>query len=430
MSKQKISTKAVKGMRDFYPEDMRIRNWLFSTWRRISEQFGYEEYDACILESEELYIRKAGDEITEQLYNFADKGKRKVALRPELTPSFARMLLAKGNSLPMPLRWHSIPQCFRYEKMQKGRKREHYQWNMDIVGLQGGAAEAELMAAQIAFLKAVGLCGDDTQSDVVIRVSNRLVLESMLQDLGVSGEEFASVCIAIDKRDKIGNEATHTLLLEKGISDEIAQKVLSLLDIRGLDDLQSAVGPENPGFQALSELFSLAEASGFAKVLQVDLSVVRGLSYYTGTVWELFDTQGAVPRAIAGGGRYDRLMETLGGSPTPIVGFGFGDVVIALILEERNLLPPAEARVDALVYPMSADLFPTANRIAASLRAKGQRVLVDYTERRFKNILKVADQAGCAHLYILGSEEVERGVVKVRNLSDRSEAEQALSSFD
>ena len=187
-----IELQPVKGTRDFYPEDLRARTWLFAQWREVARQFGYEEYDVCVLEHVDLYIRKAGDEITSQLYEFKDKGDRHVALRPEMTPSLARLVLAKGSALALPLRWYSLPQCFRYEQAQKGRKREHYQWNMDIIGLPGVAGEAELMAAQVAFLKRTGLNLEPGTPDIVWRVSNRQVIQYFLASLGILDELFAA----------------------------------------------------------------------------------------------------------------------------------------------------------------------------------------------------------------------------------------------
>jgi histidyl-tRNA synthetase len=427
---ERISDQPVKGMRDFYPEEMRVRTWLFDAWRRVASSFGYEEYDSCVLESEELYIRKAGDEITGQLYNFEDKGGRRVSMRPEMTPSLARMLMAKGNSLKLPARWFSIPQCFRYEASQRGRKREHFQWNMDVIGLDSVAAEVELMSAQAAFLRAAGLRVDGERPEISFKVSNRQVLEHFLGSLGITGDDFAAACIAIDKRDKIGADATVALLGEKGVAPDAARRIVDLLEVRGLDALRDAVGEENPGYRSLVELMALATGSGIAQAIAIDLSVVRGLSYYTGTVWELFDTGGSVPRAIAGGGRYDRLMEALGGKPTPMVGFGFGDVVITLLLEERKLLPAPTALVDDVVFPMQRAGFPVANQIAAALRAAGRRVLVDYSERRFKHVVGTAEAAGARRMLILGESELQAGVVKLRSLgADRTETDQPIAEL-
>lgn len=421
-----IDLQPVKGVRDTFPTDMRIRQWLFGQWRTIAQRFGFEEYDACVLESEELYVRKAGDEITGQLYNFQDKGGRRVALRPELTPSLARMVMSLGATLPLPARWFAIPQCFRYENMQRGRKREHYQWNMDIVGLDSVAAEAELMAAQAAFLTGVGL---KLGTDIVFKVSNRQVLGHVLGELGITGEQFAQVCVVIDKRDKIGDEATTAELAKVGVGAEAAAKILKVLDTRGIAEVEAFLGAENPGVAALRQLTDLAEAFGIAEAIQIDLSVVRGLSYYTGTVWEVFDASGSLPRAIAGGGRYDRLIEHFGGPATPMVGFGFGDVVILEILKERGLLPDLPRTVDDVVYPMSAKEFTVANIIAAFLRNQGRSVLVDYSGRRFKHAVQRAEAEGAARFVILGGNEVKDGHCVLRNLSDRSEVKIPLNDL-
>ena len=426
-----IDLQPVKGTRDFYPEDMRVRNWLFAHWRRVAAGYGYEEYDACVLESEELYIRKAGDEITGQLYNFQDKGDRRVALRPEMTPSLARMVLARGASLPLPARWFTICQCFRYENMQRGRKREHFQWNMDVIGLATVAAEAELIAAQRDFLKAVGLVSD-SGSGVIFKVSNRQVIQHFLEGLGITGDAFASVCVVIDKRDKIGDEATVAQLAGLGVGADAAKKIIGLLDLRGLPAVEAAVGRDNPGFKALAELVTLCKAAGIGDELVIDLGVIRGLSYYTGTVWEVFDATGNLPRAIAGGGRYDKLLEVLGGAAQPMVGFGFGDVVITEILKDRGLLPEAALKrtVDDVVYPLGAGEFATAAAIASFLRRQGRAVIVDYSGRRFRHAIKRAEDDGAARLLILGADEIKAGVCTVRTLgAERKEEKVALADL-
>jgi len=413
-----IDLQAVKGTRDFYPDDMRLRTWLFGLWREVAAQYGFEEYDSCVLESEELYIRKAGDEITDQLYNFIDKGGRRVALRPEITPSLARMVMAKGTSLPLPARWFAIAQCFRYENMQRGRKREHFQWNMDVIGLASEAAEAELMAAQCAFLRATGLSLSAEKCEVVIKVSNRQVIQHFLEGLGITGDAFAAVCVIIDKHDKIGRDATIHALAGLGIAPEAAGRILEILAVTGLSEAAAIVGPGNPGISSLSRLISHLADFGIAHCARIDLSVIRGLSYYTGCVWEVFDASGSLPRAIAGGGRYDRLIESFGGTPVPMVGFGFGDVVISEILSERGLIPASVlARgIDDVVYPMSAAEFPVANQLARALRAQGRKVAVDYSERRFKHVVKRAEDDGAKRLLVLGMDEVKNRRVTVRQL--------------
>lgn len=197
--KEKLDTNPPKGTRDFYPEDMRQRTWLFQQWRDVAKAYGFSEYDAPVLESESLYTRKAGEEVTEQLYNFVDKGERAVALRPEMTPSLARMVMAKKGGLPLPLKWFSIPQCWRYERMTRGRRREHFQWNMDIWGVESVEAEAELLSAMVNFFERVGL----TAQDVGIKVNSRLVIGEVLTELGIPEEKFAATCVLVDKLEKV-----------------------------------------------------------------------------------------------------------------------------------------------------------------------------------------------------------------------------------
>lgn len=421
----RIELEPVKGTRDFYPEDLRFRTWLFAHMRAVAESFGYEEYDACVLEHADLYIRKAGDEVTRQLYEFTDKGGRHLALRPELTPSLARMVMARGAALALPLRWYAIPQCFRYEETQRGRKREHFQWNMDLVGLASVAAEAELMAAQAELCRRVGLRLDGAEPEAVWRVSDRRILARFLAAQGLDEERAAAACVVIDKRGKVEDGELLAELARLGLQGEGARRLLELLEVRGLERLAELVPADDPGLAALRELLQLADSHGIAHLIRIDLSVVRGLSYYTGIVWEVFAAAGTFRRAIAGGGRYDRLCAQLGGEAVPMAGFGFGDIPIHEVLAELGRLPALARRLDAVVYPMGAELVPLANRLAARLRAQGRAVAVDYTLRRFKHALQRAEAEGAAALYILGGDEVARGVCK-RRLLDGSRREEDL----
>lgn len=426
-----IELEPVKGTRDFYPEDLRFRTWLFSHMRAVARSLGYEEYDACVLEHADLYIRKAGDEITRQLYDFKDKGERHLTLRPELTPSLARMVMAKGAALALPVRWFAIPQCFRYEETQRGRKREHFQWNMDAVGISSVAAEAELMSAQAELCRRIGLKLDPGgEPEVIWRVSNRQVLGHFLAGMGIDGELFAAVCVLIDKRGKISDAELTAELGKIAVDAGKAGRILALLDVRGLDQLATQVPADNPGLVALRELLELAASLGIDHLIRIDLSVIRGLSYYTGTVWEVFAQAGTFRRAIAGGGRYDRLCEQLGGTPVPMVGFGFGDIPIREVLEELGRLPQLPRGLDDVVYPMGAKQFAVANRIAAHLRAEGRTVTVDYSLRRFKHVVQRAEDDGAQRLFILGGDEVAKGVCKVRRLgAERVETEMPLADL-
>ena len=366
-------TKGVRGTRDFYPEDMRIRNWLFDNFQSAARSHGFEEYDSPVLEHEELYTRKQGEEITQQLYNFEDKGGRKVALRPEMTPSLARMVMARAGALPTPIKWFSIPQCWRYERTQRGRGREHYQWNVDIWGSDAIQADAELLSVLVSFFEGVGLNADD----LVIRISSRKVLEEVLGSLGISGDAFAATCIIVDKMDKLPAETVEQQLSEQGLNSDAIAAIQSTLGLSDLDSLASALGEGSEAVAELATLFDLVDAYGISDWVAFDASVVRGLAYYTGPVFEAHDRAGKL-RAICGGGRYDRLLSSLGGNDMPATGFGFGDMVIMELLNEKGLVPELLSGNQDIVIAIDEDLRSAAMSVATKLRASGR--LVDYLE--------------------------------------------------
>ncbi len=407
----------VKGTRDFFPEDLRLRNWLFSHFRETARLFNFEEYDTPVLESEELYVRKAGEEITDQLYNFEDKGGRRVALRPEMTPSLARLILQKSGSLALPVRWFSIPQCWRYERMSRGRKREHYQWNMDIIGTAGVTAEAELLAALTTFFQRVGLSADD----IMIKISNRKVIQTILDNLGVTGDRFEKVCILIDKLEKVPLDAIENDLKALELDDDAIAQITDIRNISSLDDLENRLGSEAPVVQELRELFSLAASYGYADWLAFDASIVRGLAYYTGTVFEAF-YKGVSLRAILGGGRYDHLLSTFGGKDIPMCGFGFGDVVILEVLKEKGLIPDLDSQLDDVVYPYDESLRESAIGIARDLRASGRSVDLILDGRKLKAVFKQADRTGAARVILLAPDEWAKGEVRVKNLATGEES--------
>jgi len=420
-----IETAPPRGTRDFPPEEMRLRTWLFGHFREVARQFAFEEYDTPVLEAEALYVRKAGEEITGQLYNFEDKGGRKVALRPEMTPSLARLVLGKGRSLSLPIRWFSIPQCWRYERMTRGRKREHFQWNMDVFGVAGVTAEAELLAAIASFFRRLGLSEDD----VGIRVSSRGVLHAVLTEkLGVPDEHFAAVCVLVDKLEKLPREAIEEDLAALGLEGALVDEILAALSLRSLDELATVLGPEHKVVVELNELFALAEAYGIADWLVFDASIVRGLAYYTGVVFEAFD-RGATLRAICGGGRYDRLLSTFGGKDIPACGFGFGDVVIVELLKDKGLLPELRRAVDDVVFSFSESLRPDAVRIAAMLRKSGRSVDLVLESKKAKWAFKHADRAGAGRMILVAPEEWARGVVKVKDLATGEQREARLEQL-
>lgn len=410
--KPKLDTNPPKGTRDFYPEDMRLQTWLFSQWREVAKTYGFSEYDAPVLESESLYTRKAGEEVTEQLYNFVDKGDRAVALRPEMTPSLARMVMAKKGGLNLPLKWFSIPQCWRYERMTRGRRREHYQWNMDIWGVKGVETEAELLSAMVNFFEKVGL----TAEDVGIKVNSRLVIGEVLSELGIPEEKFAATCVLVDKLEKVPIDAIQGDLEELGLDQSVVEKLLSVLTNNSVEAIAEVLGPDSAAVKELKQLLSLCEAYGIEDWILFDASVVRGLAYYTGIVFEAFDRRGEL-RAIAGGGRYDKLLETFGGESTPAAGFGFGDAVIVELLKERNVLPTFESSgIDSVVFAMNEDLYGDAVKIATKLREAGQSVDVVLEKKKTKWVFKHSDRIKSRFVVVVAPDEHANGEVSIKNL--------------
>ncbi len=416
--------KPPRGTRDFYPDEMRVRNWLFDHFKAAAKSFGFEEYDAPILETEELYTRKQGEEITQQLYNFEDKGGRKVTLRPEMTPSLARMVLAKANTLPMPLKWYSIPQCWRYERMQRGRLREHYQWNMDIWGSNGAEAEVELLCAIVNFFERIGI----NSTQVGIRVNNRKLLQYVLESAGINEEQFTPVCIIIDKMDKIPQEAIEEQLGSLGLTSENIELIQSTLSLKDLKSINETLENENPALNELNQLWELAENYGITEWIEFDASVVRGLSYYTGTVFEAFDKGGTL-RAICGGGRYDSLLSTFGGSDIPACGFGFGDVVIMELLSDLDLIPELPSGVDDIVFAMNKELRGAAMQVANKLRKNGRSVDLILEERKMKWVFKHAERSKAKTLVMITPNEWEQGKVRIKNLENKTEIDVNLEEI-
>ena len=414
----------VRGTRDFYPEEMRLRNWLFDNFDDAALLHGFEEYDAPVLEHEELYTRKQGEEITQQLYNFQDKGDRKVALRPEMTPSLARMVMSRAGALPMPIKWYSIPQCWRYERTQRGRGREHYQWNVDIWGTNEISADAELISVLVTFFEGVGL----TEEDLVIRMSSRKVLEEVLGSLGIVGDMFAQTCIIVDKMDKLPADVVSEQLASLGIENEAIETIQSTLGIKDMESLRSMLGKESPAVVELTSLFSALDAYGISEWIEFDASIVRGLAYYTGPVFEAHDRAGEL-RAICGGGRYDKLLSTLGGKDLPATGFGFGDMVIMELLAEKGLVPELTSGNDDIVISLSPELRNAAMQVASSLRATGRSVDLVLEDKRLKWAFKHAERSGAQRLVMVMPDEWKDGKVRIKDLESGEERDISVDSL-
>jgi len=426
-----LSKKALqppRGTRDFYPEDYRRREWLFDHFRRVAHRFAFEEVDAPMVEHAELFTRKAGEEIVDQLYHF-EIHDRHLALRPEMTPSLARMVIARAGALRMPLRWFSVSQNWRYERMTRGRKREHFQWNMDIWGEPGVAAEAELLAAIFSLLDALGL----SRGEVQVRLNSRALLEESLRAgaLAERPEVFEPLCVVIDKIAKIGEASVIEQLVDPDgdvrLDESAAREVVAMLSARSLDEAAAHVSSESPALAELRLLFDLLDAYGIGDRVVFDASVVRGLAYYTGIVFEAFDTGGEL-RSICGGGRYDKLSERLGGKAIPAVGFGFGDMVIGELLEDKKLWPELPRPLDDMVLALGEEQRAAAIAVAARLRGENRRVELVLGHPKLKRAMADADRAGAGRIWLIGPDEIQRGVARVKDLASGEEHEEDLDA--
>src|SRR6185503_2060396 len=398
----KIQT--VKGTREFYPEAMALRNYLFEKVRAASQAFGYQEYDGPFIESLDLYAAKSGEElIKKQSFVFEDRGGDVVTLRPELTPSLARMIAAKQNELAYPVRWWSFGPFWRYEQPQKGRAREFFQWNIDMLGVDSPEADAEIIAVAATFLRSVGLSPERAQ----IYVNNRRLMESQFNAFGIAPEKRLDISGLIDRRTKMEPVKWDAYALELGLTQT------------QLDGLKQVLGDFELWQQSaeLSRTFAALDALGVREYVKFDPNIMRGLLYYTGTVFEAFDTSGSLKRAIFGGGRYDNLLEEVGGQPLPGVGFAMGDVVIGIILQEANLLPdfqPTPAQV--LVTIFDEKLSVQSYALAAELREAGLNTMVYPEPAKLQKQFKFADKMRMKVALVLGPKKQQIGQVVVKNL--------------
>jgi histidyl-tRNA synthetase len=416
------------GFRDFYPADFAVRAHITDAWRTTARCYGFEEYDGPPLEPLDLYVEKSGEEIVRQLYNFEDKGGRAVALRPEMTPTLARMVGARAGGLRKPIRWFSIPQLFRYERTQRGRLREHFQWNVDILGEEDIAADAEVLAVALDALRRLGL----GEADIVARFNDRRLLEALLTRVGVPRERLLATYAIVDKlgrepEDRIRQRLHEEAQLDAATSDAL----LAVFAADGLAGLRATWGGHEDVARELDRLAAyearLAEM-GLAGFTRYDPAIVRGLAYYTGTVFEIFDRRGEL-RAICGGGRYDRLLASVGGPDLPGCGFGMGDVVLTELLRDRALLPAGAPAVDVFIIAMADEQRPLLLQLAQALRGAGRSVLYPLKPAGVGKQLKEADARGARHVVILGPDEVARGSVTVRTLLTGEQRELPLDAL-
>jgi histidyl-tRNA synthetase len=422
-----MSQGALPGFRDFYPSELAKRSHIFQGWRDVARRYGFVEYDGPPLEPLDLYTKKSGAEIVEQLYNFTDKGGREIALRPEMTPTLARMVGARANALRKPVRWFSIPQLFRYERQQRGRLREHFQLNMDIIGEADVSADAELLAAAIDVMRVFGL----TSEDVVARVSDRRLLNALLRGIGITEAQLPTAYAALDKIDRDPREVLQKRLSDAGLSADTAEQLFALVgataDEAEFSRLVDAAGA-TAEWDALRTYLDHTESLGVREWVRLDLSIVRGLAYYTGIVFELFDAKGEL-RAICGGGRYDTLLESLGGVSLPALGFGMGDVVLGELLKERGKMPEAEPAVDVYVAYGDSGTVEDAMRAAAMIRASGKSAEYALGNQKLARQLKAAYAAGARSTVVIATPELQAGEAMVRRKDEKVEQRVRLDEW-
>ena len=415
---------SLPGFRDFYPEDFSRRQHIFRVWRQNASVFGFQEYDAPVLEPLELYKTKSGDEIEAQLFSFRDKGDREVSLRPEMTPTVCRMVGAKAGALKRPIKWFSIAEFYRYERAQKGRLRAFHQFNADIFGEAGPEAEIELIALLIQCLAGFGL----TKDDFYVRLSDRDLWFFYLEALGFNDVQSRSLLTAVDRYEKMGEDAFKGYAEAHGpLPADLQDKVLGFLKVKGLTELEAALAPFKSDKLAARladwrKVLAGLAAMGLADFIAVDLSVVRGLAYYTGFVFEAFDRKGDL-RALAGGGRYNDLVKKLGGPDLPAVGFAIGDVTTGLLLEQRGLAPAYIAAPDVYVVMGGEAERKAAFADLHALRVAGFKVEYPFKDLAFGKQFKASSESGAKLALIYGGDELAKGVVKIRNLADRIEHE-------
>jgi histidyl-tRNA synthetase len=416
--------KALPGFRDFFPEEFALRAHIFDAMRTVALRYGFEEYDGPPLEALELYTGKSGEEIVAQLYHFTDRGGREVALRPEMTPTLARMVAERANGLRKPIRWFSIPQLFRYERQQRGRLKEHFQLNADLVGEPGPGGDAEIIALAVDVIRGLGL----TAADVRVRVSDRRLLAVLLEEIGIG---VARQDLAFDALDKFGRSEyapRRNALVSAGAAEESIAALESLPEVRTWADLEERFPSAARAGEPLRESLSALDAMGLGDFIDLDLTIVRGLAYYTGTVFELFDAQRAL-RAICGGGRYDNLLQQVGGVDLPALGFGMGDVVLGELLKERGLAPNAPTGAQVFLVSVTAQDRPAVLRLAHDLRDAGLRVEYALDDDKMGKQLKLADARRARFAVVLGPEERARNAAVLKDLGAGSQRDVALAEL-
>ena len=422
-----MQTKALPGFRDFYPDDLALRAHIFRTWRTVATRYGFEEYDGPPLEPLDLYTAKSGDEIVGQLYTFTDKGDRQVALRPEMTPTLARMVGAQAGKLRKPIRWFSIPQLFRYERQQRGRLREHFQFNCDLIGEAGSLADAEIIALAIDVVRAFGL----TSKDVRVRLSDRQLLNQLLQSFDLTEAQVSAIYHWLDKQGRSASAGNLQRLQELKVDPDIIAFLGAACEVKDIGKLKRVLAKKpalDSSVHHLEEVLAALSARGLAEFVEIDLGVVRGLAYYTGTVFEVFDG-GRTLRAICGGGRYDNLLDAVGGVGLPAVGFGMGDVVLGELLKDKGLTPSDVSSIDVFLAFITQEDLPHVLALAQRLRDADLRVEYALSPQAVGKQLKLAHSRNARIALVVGPDERARGEVVLKDLRSGSQESVSLNSI-
>jgi len=419
-----LSSQPYKGTRDYYPEDKRIQNYIFATWRKVAERYGYEEYGAPTLEPLELYAAKSGDElVNEQTYTFTDRGGRVVAIRPEMTPTISRMVAARRQELAYPARLYSVANFMRYERPQRGREREFWQLNVDLFGVEAVTADAEVVIMADSLMKEFGA----KDKDYVIRINNRQLVNSiMVQYLGLDEAQAHLMVRLFDRKDKIAEaefKDQATEILGDGLKDELP-KLESLLRAKNVDDLPAEIKTSTAAVE-VGELFDIIEQAG-VKSAKFDMTLMRGLDYYTGTVFEVFDTDPDNNRSVLGGGRYDGLVGMFGAEPISAIGMAQGGTTIENFLEVHKLLPNLASTTDIYIVVLGG-VGKAANKLARRLRSEGVNVELDITDRKLDRQIKTAVKKNIPYILFIGEDEVRDEVYTVKDVNSTKEQKLGFS---
>ncbi len=419
----------VKGTRDFYPPQMAIHNWIVDGWKQVSIRNGFEEYDGPIFELLKMYQIKSGDEIVEQLFSLQDRGGRDLAIRPEITPTLARMVNQQINALPRPIKWFSVPRLCRAERPQKGRLREFFQWNVDIIGVDSPVADAEVIFATLDYLRSVGL----TSRDIRAKISSRRLLAAVLHHVGIPDEKLDAMYALLDKRAKLPAETFEAMLAEQVPDLQVVGTIMAFMGLTSVDEVEGVVEKDSDVDEAIASLkavFAVLESMGVSEYCVFDPGIVRGLAYYTGVVFEVHDIVGEL-RAICGGGRYDNLLKDFGGPAISATGMGMGDCVLEILLQEKGLLASQVPQRQAEYFVASADpQFSSAMyTVVAQIRSRGHAASFSYKLGGLSKQLKGAASQNARHCVIIGQEYIDKNELVVKDMATGQQTPVGVEEF-